>query len=110
MGDKTINGCLIPQGYAHVTIDRILDKKYNKIPIEYPVAEDRLKLGQNKGSQVAWRKHFIKLDHQLSSDDEDDCESSLTRDDHSPSPNRDHSPPHPLPSPLKASRPLVGFR
>ena len=98
-GDETINGRPIPQGYARVTIDRILDKKYNKIPIEYLIAEDRPKLGHNKGSQVAWRKGFIKLDHQLSSDDEDDYESSPTHDDHSPSPNRDHSPPHLEPSP-----------
>jgi hypothetical protein len=82
VGDGTINGRPIPQGYARVTIDRILDKKYNKIHIEYPAAEDRQKLGHNKGSQVAWRKRFIKLDHQLSSDDEDDCESSPNRDDH----------------------------
>ena len=53
MGDGTINGRPIPQGYARVTIDRILDKKYNKIPIEYPIAEDRPKLGHNKDSQVA---------------------------------------------------------
>ena len=63
MGDGTINGRPIPLGYACVTIDRILDKKYKKIPIEYPVAEDRPKLGYNKGSQVAWHKHFINLDH-----------------------------------------------
>ena len=44
-GDGTINGHPIPLGYARVTIDRILDKKYNKIPIEYPVAEDRSKQG-----------------------------------------------------------------
>ena len=44
-------------------LKKILDKKYNKIPIEYPIAEDRTKLGQNKGSQVAWHKRFIKLDH-----------------------------------------------
>ena len=43
-GDGTINGHPIPLGYARVTIVRILDKKYNKIPIEYPVAEDRPKL------------------------------------------------------------------
>jgi len=104
MGDRTINGCPILQGCARITIDRILDKKYNKIYIEYPIAEDRPKLGHNKGSQVAWRKRFIKLDHQLSSDDEDDCESSPTHDDHSPSPNRDHSPPHPEPSPPRRQR------
>jgi len=101
VGDGTINGRPIPLGYARVTIDRILDKKYNKIPIEYTVAEDKPKLGQNKGSQVAWRKRFIKLDHQLSFDDEDDCESSPTHNDHSPSPIRDHSPPHLEPSPLR---------
>ena len=52
-GDGTINGRSIPQGYARVTIDRILDKKNNKIHIKYPVAEDRPKFGHNKGSQVA---------------------------------------------------------
>ena len=52
-GDETINGHPISQGYARVTIDRILDKKYNKIHIEYPTAKDRLKLGHNKGSQLA---------------------------------------------------------
>ena len=52
-GDGTINGHPIPLGYARVTIDRILDKKFNKKPIEYPVAEDMSKFGQNKGSQVA---------------------------------------------------------
>ena len=72
-GDGIINGHPIPLVYGCITIDRILDKKYNKIPIEYPVAEDRPKLDQNKGSQIAWRKRFIKLDRQLSSDDEDDC-------------------------------------
>ena len=51
--DRTINGHPIPQEYARVTIDRILDKKYNKIHIEYPTVEDRPKLGHNKGSQVA---------------------------------------------------------
>jgi hypothetical protein len=101
MGDGTINGRPIPPGYARVTIDRIMDKKYNKIHINYPAAEDMSKLGQNKGSEVAWHKFFIKLDHQLSSDDEDDCESSPTRNDHSPSPDRDHSPPHPMPPPLR---------
>ena len=63
VGDGTINGRPIPQGYARITIDRILDQKYNKIHIEYPTAEDRSKLGHNKGSQVPWRKRFIKLDH-----------------------------------------------
>ena len=52
-GDGTINGHPIPQGYAHVTIDRIIDKKYNKIHIEYHIAKDSPKLGHNKGSQVA---------------------------------------------------------
>ena len=64
-GDGTINGRPIPPGYARITIDIILDKKYNKIHIEYPIEEDRPKLGHNKGSQVAWCKRFIKLDHQL---------------------------------------------
>ena len=64
-------------GYAHTSIDTILDKKYNKMHIEYPAQEDRQRLVQNKGAHVAWRKCFIKLDHQLSlDDDEDDGESS----------------------------------
>jgi hypothetical protein len=69
-GDGTVNGRPIPLGYANVSIDTIVDKKYNKIRIDYPTAEDRLKLVQNKGAHVAWRKRFIKLDHQVSSEDE----------------------------------------
>ena len=91
-------------GYAHVSIDTILDKKYNKMHIDYPAQEDRQHLVQNKGAQVAWHKHFTKLDHQFSLDeDEDDDESSLPRDDHSPSPNReDHTTfIGSLPSPLR---------
>ena len=34
-GDRTINGRLILQGYAHISIDSILDK-YNKMHIDYP--------------------------------------------------------------------------
>jgi hypothetical protein len=40
VGDGTINGRPIPPGYAPVTIDRIYDKKFNKIHIDYPAAED----------------------------------------------------------------------
>ena len=36
VGDRAINGRLIPMGYAHVSIDTILDKKYNKMHIDYP--------------------------------------------------------------------------
>ena len=75
-----------------------LIRSITRYTLSTPAAEDRPKLGHNKGSQVAWCKRFIKFDHQLSSNDEDDCESSPNHDDHSPSPNRDHSPPHPLPS------------
>ena len=35
-GDETINGRPIPTRYAHVSIDTILDKKYNKMHIDYP--------------------------------------------------------------------------
>jgi hypothetical protein len=76
VGDETVSGYPIPLGYANVNIDTIVDKKYNKIRIHYPTAEDRPKLGQNKGAYVAWHKRFIKLDHQVSSQDED---SSTTR-------------------------------
>jgi len=36
VGDGTINGRPIPPGYAHISIDSILDKKYNEIHIDYP--------------------------------------------------------------------------
>jgi hypothetical protein len=61
--DETINGRPIPPGYAHVSIDSILDKKYNMIHNDYPTQEDRQRLVQNKGTHVAWLKRFIKLDH-----------------------------------------------
>jgi hypothetical protein len=44
-GDGTVNGHPIPLGYANVSIDKIVDKKYNKIHIDYPTAKDRPKLG-----------------------------------------------------------------
>ena len=53
MGDGTINGRLIPMGYAYISIDTILDKKYNKKHIDYPAQEDRQCLVQNKGAHVA---------------------------------------------------------
>ena len=62
-GDGTINGRPIAQGYARVIIDIILDKKYNKMHIDYPAQEDRQRLVQNKDAHVAWCKCFIKLDH-----------------------------------------------
>jgi len=43
-GDGTINGRPIPLGYARVSIDNILDKKYNKMHIDYPAQEDRQRL------------------------------------------------------------------
>ena len=52
-GDKTINGHPIPMGYAHVSIDTILDKKYNKMQNDYPAQEDRQHLVQNKVAHVA---------------------------------------------------------
>jgi hypothetical protein len=35
VGDGTNNGRPIPLGYAHVSIDNLLDKKYNKMHIDY---------------------------------------------------------------------------
>ena len=57
-----------------MTIDMILDKKYKKILIEHPASQDRTRLVQNKGAHVAWHKRLIKLDHELSSDEEDECD------------------------------------
>ena len=53
MRDGTINGLPNSMGYAHVSIDTILDKKYNKMYIDYPTQEDRQRLVQNKGAHVA---------------------------------------------------------
>jgi hypothetical protein len=51
--DGVINGRPIPSGYARVSIDSIVDKKYNKVHIDYPVHEDKKCLVQNKGAHVA---------------------------------------------------------
>jgi hypothetical protein len=51
-GDGSINGRPIPSRYAHVSIDSILDKKYNKMHIDYPAQEDMQCLIQNKGTHV----------------------------------------------------------
>ena len=55
-------------------------------------------LVQNKRAYVAWCKRFIKLDHQLSlDDDEDGGESSPPRDDHSLFPTEEITLPSLLP-------------
>jgi hypothetical protein len=91
VGDGVTNGYPIPLGYAHVSIDSIVHKKYNKIHIDYPAHEDRKHLVENKGAHVAWRKRFIKLDDQLSSDDDDEADDE--------SPPRDHEPSYHSPTP-----------
>jgi hypothetical protein len=35
VGDRVINGHPVPPGYVRVSIDTILDKKYNKMHIDY---------------------------------------------------------------------------
>ena len=77
-GDGTIHGKAMPRQYVRVSIDKILDKKYNKVHIDYPVEEDRPRLVHNVGTHVPWCRRFIKLDEQSSSDDEDDTSSSAS--------------------------------
>jgi hypothetical protein len=48
-----MHGHPIPPGYAKVSIDRILDKKYNKIHIYYSTKEDIPHLDHNRGTIVA---------------------------------------------------------
>jgi hypothetical protein len=98
-GEGVINGRPIPLGYARVSIDSIVYKKYNKIHIDYPVHEDRKCLVENKGAHVAWRKHFIKLDDQLSSDDDDEADDE--------SPPRDHEPSYHSPTPQRRTSPSL---
>ena len=52
-GENVIHGKPVPLGYARVSIDKILDKKYNKIHIDYPVEEERPRLVHNLGTLVA---------------------------------------------------------
>jgi hypothetical protein len=44
-----MHGHPFPLGYARVSIDRILDKKYNKIHTDYLTKEDRPHLDQKQG-------------------------------------------------------------
>jgi len=84
MGDEVIYGHPIPLRYAYISINNILDKKYNKVHVDYLIHQDRKRLVQNKGAHVAWCKHFIMLDDQLSSDDNDREEDKLPLRDHEP--------------------------
>jgi hypothetical protein len=100
-GDGIIHGKPIPPGYARVSIDKILDKKYNKIHIDFLVEEDRPCLVHNLGTHVAWRKRFIKLDEQPSSNDEDDSESSASPPPPPPQP-KEKTPPPPRKSKVRS--------
>jgi hypothetical protein len=60
----------MPRGYAMVSIDRILEIKFNKTHLDHPQEEDRIKLGDNRDVFVAWRKCYKKFDKSSSDDDD----------------------------------------
>src|SRR5579883_1507425 len=93
----TLHNVTIPQGYAKVTIDNILKKKYNKILLDHPPEKDKPTLGDNRGGFVAWRKRYIKFHDQEPSSDDDETPSSSPPRPRSPCTRGPCSPPPPVP-------------
>jgi len=58
---NTVNGRLLPPGYATVTLDTLAKEMYGTIEMEMTIDDDRSKLVANLGSLVPWRKHNIVL-------------------------------------------------
>ncbi|CAO1939560.1 unnamed protein product [Urochloa humidicola] len=87
----------LPIGFARVTLDTLVKKSYGKVELEIPGQDDKVKLKDNIGCFVAWRKRYISLGDS-DSDDSDDDDNSFpsVRVPSQPSP---HSPPRKDPSP-----------
>ena len=98
-----LHGCQIPAGYAKVSIDTILKKRYHKILLDYPPEEDRPTLGENRSGFVPWRKRYIKFDDQGSSSD-DDSHTSPPQQPQAPSPSRRDPSPARSPTPPPPAR------
>ncbi|OEL26066.1 hypothetical protein BAE44_0012917 [Dichanthelium oligosanthes] len=57
-----LHGHAIPRGYAKVSIDKILKKKYNKILLDHPPEKDKQTLGDNKNGFVPWHKCYTNIE------------------------------------------------
>lgn len=98
----------LPEGYAKVTVDSLVKRKYKNVELDIPGDDSRL-LGDNIGGFVAWRKRYIIFESESESSDDDPRESPERDLPHSPKSNRESSPPSPQreltpPSPPKKRR------
>ena len=98
----------LPEGYAKVTVDSLVKRKYKNVELDIPGDDSRL-LGDNIGGFVAWRKRYIIFESESESSDDDPRESPERDLPPSPKSNRESSPPSPQreltpPSPPKKRR------
>jgi hypothetical protein len=96
--DVIMHGCPLPLGYAKVTIDTIVKRRYCcTVELDIPGQDGKKLLGKNMGCIVAWRKRYISFDPESYSDDDDadgieDLYPPSSAPDPSPLPQRDTSP------------------
>ena len=87
----------IPEGYCKVSLDSV-EPMWNDMELDIAPEPDRIKIGDNVGSFIAWPKCYVELD----SIDDDEVNS----DDKAGSPDWDPPAPPPPPSPTNgATRP-----
>ena len=93
----------LPEGYAKVTVDSLVKRKYKNVELDIPGDDSRL-LGDNIGGFVAWRKRYIIFESESESSDDDPRESperdlppspKSKRESSPPSPQREQTPPSP---------------
>jgi len=84
----------LPEGYAKVTVDSLVKRKYKNVELDIPGDDSRL-LGDNIGGFVAWRKRYIIFESESESSDDDPRESPERDLPPSPKSNRESSPPSP---------------
>jgi hypothetical protein len=51
----------LPEGYAKVTIDTLVESKYGVVELDFPVDDNKL-LRVNIGCFVVWQKRYIKFE------------------------------------------------
>ncbi|CAN6336211.1 unnamed protein product [Urochloa humidicola] len=89
----------LPVGFARVTLDALVKKSFGVVELEIPGQDDKVKLRDNLGCFVAWRKRYISFADTDSDSDDDENTYPTERVPSQPSPQMDRSPPRKEPTP-----------
>ena len=102
IGPKPTYHCrAVPQGYAVVLVDEVVNPTFEPLKLDHPAGEDGeiVELGDAKKNTVLWRKEWIVLPNWTPP------RPPSPAPERPPSPERDPSPPRPQQSPARQPSP-----